>query len=192
MVDLVLASASPRRKELLARLDLSGVALRIEPADIDETPAQDEPAADYVRRMARTKATVASGRAGDAWVVAADTIVALEGAILPKPADAAQNAAMIRQLAGREHAVTTAVALARAGVVQELVAPTTAVRFRALEDREAEAYAATGEGLDKAGGYGIQGKGAALVAGIDGSYTNVVGLPLAETLLLLRRWGVVE
>jgi len=185
---LVLASASPRRAELIRRLDLegAGLTLRIRPADIDETPATGEASADYVARMARTKARAVQD--GDALVLAADTIVALDGEVLPKPADAAENAAMIARLGGHSHRVTTAVALARAGRLLEDFAIDTAVRFRPLAERDAERYAATGEGLDKAGGYGIQGLGAALVAAIEGSYTNVVGLPLAETLELLRRW----
>ncbi len=188
---LVLASASPRRAELIRRLDLegAGLTLRIRPADIDESPAPDEPSATYVARMARAKAQAVTD--GEAFVLAADTIVALDGEILPKPADAAENAAMISRLDGRVHHVTTAVALARAGELVEDFAVGTAVRFRTLAPGEAERYAATGEGLDKAGGYGIQGLGAALVAAIEGSYTNVVGLPLAETLELLRRWELL-
>jgi len=185
---LVLASASPRRAELIRRLDPEAVGLRVRvrPADIDETPMADEPSSAYVARMARTKATAVAD--GDALVLGADTIVVLDGAILAKPADAAENEAMIDRLSGRTHQVTTAVALARSGELLEELAVTTDVRFRALADGEAARYAATGEGLDKAGGYGIQGIGAALVAAIAGSYTNVVGLPLGETLELLRRW----
>lgn len=189
---LVLASASPRRAELIRRLDPEGTALelRIRPADIDETPRDDEPSPTYVARMARTKATAVSE--GDALVLGADTVVVLDGVILAKPADAMENAGMIERLAGRTHQVTTAVALARGGELLEELAVTTDVRFRALGDHDARRYAATGEGLDKAGGYGIQGLGAALVSAIDGSYTNVVGLPLAETLALLRRWDVLS
>lgn len=189
---LVLASASPRRAELIRRLDPEGTALelRIRPADIDETPRDGEPSPAYVARMARTKATAVSE--GDALVLGADTVVVLDGAILAKPADAMENAGMIERLAGRTHQVTTAVALARGGELLEELAVTTDVRFRALGDDDARRYAATGEGLDKAGGYGIQGLGAALVLAIDGSYTNVVGLPLAETLALLRRWDVLS
>lgn len=189
---LVLASASPRRAELIRRLDPEGtvLALRIRPADIDETPRDGEPSPAYVARMARTKATAVTE--GDALVLGADTVVVLDGAILAKPADAMENAGMIERLAGRTHQVTTAVALARGGELLEELAVTTDVRFRALGDDDARRYAATGEGLDKAGGYGIQGLGAALVSAIDGSYTNVVGLPLAETLALLRRWDVLS
>ncbi len=191
MAVLVLASASPRRAELIRRLDPEGdgLSLRIRPADIDETPAPDEPSAAYVARMARTKATAVQD--GDAPVLGADTVVVLDGAILAKPADAAENQAMIERLAGRTHQVTTAVALARGGELLQELAVTTDVRFRTLGEGEARRYAATGEGLDKAGGYGIQGLGAALVSAIQGSYTNVVGLPLAETLELLRRWEVL-
>jgi len=188
LAELVLASASPRRAELIRRLDLggAGLALRIRPAAIDETPATAEPSAAYVVRMARTKALAIAEP--EALVLAADTIVALDEAILAKPADAAENAAMIALLGGRTHQVTTAVALARDGELLEELAVTTRVRFRALAAGDAQRYAATGEGLDKAGGYGIQGLGAALVEAIEGSYTNVVGLPLVETLALLRRW----
>lgn len=189
MAVLVLASASPRRAELIRRLDLDAAALRIRPADIDETPRAGEPSGAYVARMARTKALAVAG--DGAVVLGADTVVVLDGAILPKPADADENAAMIERLAGRRHQVTTAVALAGGGALLEDFAVTTEVRFRELAAGEAERYAATGEGLDKAGGYGIQGLGAALVRAIEGSYTNVVGLPLAETLEALRRWEVV-
>ncbi|MAQ15516.1 MAG: septum formation inhibitor Maf [Sandaracinus sp.] len=184
---LVLASASPRRRELLGLVTLPAAELEILPADIDESERPGEEPAEYVRRMARSKAEAVARQRPESWVLAADTIVALGDAVLAKPADAPENAAMIARLAGRPHQVTTAVALAR-GEVREVLAITTEVRFRPLTASEVEEYAATGEGLDKAGGYGIQGRGAALVEGITGSYTNVVGLPLAETLLLLRRW----
>ena len=184
---LVLASASPRRRELLGLVTLPAAELEILPADIDESERPGEEPAEYVRRMARSKAEAVARQRPESWVLAADTIVALGDAVLAKPADAPENAAMIARLAGRPHQVTTAVALAR-GEVREVLAITTEVRFRPLTASEVEEYAATGEGLDKAGGYGIQGRGAALVEGITGSYTNVVGLPLAEPLLLLRRW----
>ena len=187
---LVLASASPRRRELIGLIQLPSRAaeLAIVPADIDESESAGEPADDYVGRMARSKALAVSEGDLESWVLAADTIVVLDGAVLAKPADEAENAAMIARLQGRAHQVTTAVALARGGEVLESLSVTTEVRFRALDEADVAAYAAHGEGLDKAGGYGIQGHGAALVEGITGSYTNVVGLPLAETLLLLRRW----
>ena len=191
MTVLVLASASPRRAELIRRLrpEAAGLRVLVRPADIDETPMAGEGSSAYVARMARTKATAVVE--GGALVLGADTIVVLDGAILPKPADATENEAMIERLSGRTHQVTSAVALARDGCLLEALAVTTEVRFRALAAGEAARYAATGEGLDKAGGYGIQGLGAALVAAIAGSYTNVVGLPLGETLELLRRWGAL-
>jgi septum formation protein len=186
MSDLLLASRSPRRAELLRTL---GVAFRVVDVEVDETPGPDESPAGYVGRLARDKARAGRG-AGSAPVLAADTTVVIDGAILGKPVDAAEASAMLERLAGRVHEVFTGVAVIDArGVLHETVVRT-AVRFRPLATGEIAAYANSGEPLDKAGAYGIQGLGGALVAGIDGSYSNVVGLPLAETLALLDAAGV--
>lgn len=181
---LVLASASARRRELLARV---GVALEVRPADVDETPLPDEPPAAYVARIAAAKAD-AVGRSPGRWVLAADTTVTIDGAILAKAADEREAAAMLRRLAGRTHAVITAFCIVgdaarRTGVV------TTEVDVIALTDADIAAYVATGEWRGKAGAYAIQGIASALVAAVRGSVTNVIGLPLVEVLAALREVG---
>lgn len=185
---LLLASASPRRREMLERV---GLAIEVRPADVDETPFAGEPPAVYVARVARTKA-LAIARPAGAWVLAADTTVTIDGDILGKAADPAEAAAMLRRLAGRAHQVMTAFALAgeRAGqpVVREGVVVTDVV-FIALDDAAIADYVASGEWQGKAGAYAIQGIGAALVARVAGSVTSVIGLPLAEVLAALREVG---
>lgn len=178
---LILASASPRRRELL---ESAGVAFSVHPADADETWRPGELPRAYVLRVARAKARVVAERFAGRSVLAADTTVAIDDRVLGKPVDAAHAAAMLGDLAGREHAVHTAVVL-RAGARETHRVVSTRVRFRPLSAAEIAAYVATGEPFDKAGGYGIQGRGGALVDVVHGSYTNVVGLPLAETLGLL-------
>lgn len=184
--DLVLASASPRRRELLTRV---GVRHAVRVADVDESTRPGEAPAAYVERLARAKALAVMPQAGGLPVLGADTTVVLDGDILGKPADAADAARLLRRLAGREHRVLTAVAV-RAGERCLSRLSETRVWFRALDDATVARYVATGEPMDKAGGYGIQGFGAALVARIDGSYSGVVGLPLAETCELLDAFGV--
>lgn len=183
-MSLVLASASPRRAALLTS---AGIPFIVRPADADETPLPGEDPASYVLRVARAKAATHPDPA--AVVLAADTTVALDGAILGKPADDREAAVLLRRLSGRPHFVHTAVVLRHPGG-EECVVVTTAVRFRALTDDDVARYVATGEPRDKAGAYGIQGHGGALVDRVQGSYTNVVGLPLSETLTLLRRVGL--
>jgi septum formation protein len=186
---LLLASRSPRRAELLRTL---GVAFRVIDVEVDETTRVGEAPVDYVRRLARDKARAGQAVAGDASlpVLAADTTVVLDGAILGKPLDDADARAMLARLAGRTHEVLTGVAVidARGWLDDAVVA--TRVSFRALSPAEIAAYVASGEPADKAGAYGIQGLGGALVERIDGSYSNVVGLPLVETLALLDAAGV--
>ncbi|MCH2557344.1 MAG: Maf family nucleotide pyrophosphatase [Alcanivorax sp.] len=185
---LYLASGSPRRAELLAQIGVPFEVLRA--PGIDETPAPGEAPRAYVERMAREKA--AAGRAGapdGAPVLGADTAVVLDERILGKPDDADDALATLTLLNGREHRVISAVCLMR-GDVWRLRVSETHVRLRDLDRATLAAYAATGEGLDKAGAYGIQGRGAALVAAITGSYSGVVGLPLAETVALLEWAGV--
>jgi len=178
---LTLASRSPRRRELLEQL---GIRLEVRPADADETPLAGEPADDYVRRVAREKARAVAGET----VLGADTAVVLDGAILGKPADGDDARRMLRALSGRPHQVVTGVCARRAGR-EEVLAATTAVRFARLTEAQIAWYVATGEPLDKAGAYAVQGAGGAFVEEMRGSVSNVVGLPLAEALALLDRLG---
>lgn len=181
---LVLASASPRRRELLERV---GVAIVVRPADVDESVQPGEAALPYVRRVAAAKAAAAV-RAADQWALAADTIVVVDGDVLGKAADEAEAAAMLRRLAGRRHQVTTAVALHGPGGDHALDV-TTDVDVVALDDEAIAAYVQSGEWRGKAGAYAIQGIAGALVAAVRGSVTNVIGLPLAEVVALLRATG---
>lgn len=182
---LCLASASPRRRELLASI---GVPLTACPVDIDETPLPGESAEAYVTRLAREKA-LAGARLSSLPTLGSDTAVVLDGAILGKPEGPALAAAMLRSLAGREHRVLTAVAVTGpAGLLDACVATT--VTMREISDDEIAAYWASGEPADKAGGYAIQGRAAVFVEHIAGSHSAVVGLPLFETAALLRRQGV--
>lgn len=184
--ELVLASASPRRRELLAQL---GVHFTVRVSEVDERVLAGESPEAYVTRLARAKASAVAAQDATLPVLGADTTVVVEGRILGKPADAADALAMLRALSGREHRVLTAVALVHDGRVEDALSATR-VWFRARDDDMLARYVATGEPLDKAGAYGIQGLGAALVTRIDGSYTGVVGLPVAETVDLLRAAGV--
>lgn len=184
---LLLASGSPRRLELLASL---GLDCEVAPVDIDEAPRPGEPPAECARRLAAEKAAAAAARQPPGrLVLAADTVVALGEEILGKPADAADAARMLRRLSGRRHKVHTAVAAGR-GDASAVRLSSSEVTFRPLADREIAAYVATGEPLDKAGGYGIQGLAAVFVTRLNGSYSGVVGLPLYETAELLRSFGV--
>jgi septum formation protein len=184
---VVLASASPRRLDLLERL---GVDVVVDPADVDETLRAGEPAVAYVRRLAAAKvARVAARHADDQLVVGADTTVELDGRVLGKPDDAAHAAAMLRDLSGRTHRVHTGVAVRHRGRTLDDVV-TSLVRFEPLSPATIAWYVATGEPLDKAGAYAVQGVGAVLVAEVRGSVSNVVGLPLATVVGLARRHGV--
>lgn len=189
MASLHLASASPRRRELLAQIGVPFVTLI---ASIDETALPGEPAERYVERLAREKALAglaALSDPADAVVLGADTAVVLDGRILGKPADRAECLATLTALSGREHQVLTAVALASAQRIESRVV-VSRVRFRPLRAGEAEAYWATGEPCDKAGSYGIQGLAAVFVSQLEGSYSAVVGLPLCETAQLLGEFGI--
>jgi len=178
---LILASASPRRRELLARL---GVVFEVAPAGIDETPDSDETPVQTAERLAREKAA-AMTRAGCA-VLGADTVVVHAGRILGKPRDACDAAGMLARLSNEEHEVVTGIALA-AGEVTHSTAVVTRVWFRRIAAAERERYAASEETLGAAGAYAVQGGAAPFVTRLAGSYSNVVGLPLAETLRLLHR-----
>ncbi len=184
-VRVVLASGSPRRLELLRRL---GIEPDVRPADVDETAAPGEAPVALVTRLARAKAgAVAVG--DDALVVAADTVVVLGEEVLGKPTDHSDAVAMLRRLSGATHHVLTGVHVAHAGREASAV-ETTMVRFRGLSPHEIAAYVATGEPLDKAGAYAIQGGAGMFVTGIEGSDTNVVGLPLATVVRLANEVGV--
>ncbi len=186
---IYLASASPRRRELLRQI---GVVYRLLRIEIDETPLAGESPDDYVYRLALAKAQAgcaALGRRQPAPVLGADTAVVVDDAILGKPRDREEGLAMLARLSGREHQVLSAVALAtptrNAVKVQE-----SGVRFRRLTLAECAAYWDSGEPRDKAGSYGIQGQAAAFIADLRGSYSGVMGLPLFETAELLREFGL--
>ncbi len=186
---LYLASASPRRRELLRQI---GVRYRLLRLAVDETPLAEESPHAYVARLALLKARSGCARLGrrlPAPVLGADTAVVVEGTIFGKPRDRADGLAMLARLSGREHQVLSAVALATperdAVRVQD-----SRVRFRALTPAECLAYWDSGEPQDKAGGYGIQGRAAAFIVELQGSYSGVMGLPLFETAELLREFGV--
>ncbi len=183
---VILASQSPRRRELLA---LVGIVHEVQPADIDETPWPGEEPVPHTERLARDKARVIAARAPDALVIAADTIVVIDGAILGKPADEAEARAMLRQLSGRTHEVCTAMAVAIGEQVETEVVRVT-VRFRALDDDTIARYVQTGEPMDKAGAYGIQGYGATIVEYIEGDFFAVMGLSLVTIVTLAERMGV--
>lgn len=180
-----LASASPRRRELLAGV---GVTAEVRPVDLDETPRPGEAPEAYVRRLSEEKAR--AGAVGSALpTLGSDTAVVCDDAILGKPRDREHAAAMLRSLSGRSHRVLTAVAVTGpAGLLSTCV--TTRVWLREITDAEIAAYWATGEPVDKAGGYAIQGRAALFVSRLEGSHSAVVGLPLFETAELLARQGV--
>lgn len=201
MQPLILASGSPRRRELL---DQIGVRFTVQPANIDETPQPGELPQAYVLRMAREKAQVIANHCDSAAVLAADTSVVCNNQILGKPNSADEAKAMLQRLSGEQHQVLTSICIIPAEADRSLNVESsvnadhpvcaqvvsTDVTFRSLTTAEIDEYVATGEPMDKAGSYGIQGMGAVLVAGIHGSYSNVVGLPLTETAELLKRYGI--
>ncbi|HEV3075159.1 MAG TPA: Maf family protein [Thermoanaerobaculia bacterium] len=182
---LVLASGSPRRRELLAGL---GLAFTVRAADVDETPHPGEMPAACVRRLALAKATARS-EAGE-LVLGADTVVVLDGQLLGKPRDPADACRMLAAIAGREHTVLTGVTLhGESQGRQETTVEASRVRLARMSPREIDWYVATGEPLDKAGSYAVQGVGALFVEAIYGNYTNVVGLPLPATCRLFSALG---
>ena len=182
---LILASASPRRRELIARLGLTPDA--VNPADIDETPAKGELPRDYAKRMAREKAEAAAS--DDGFVLAGDTVVAAGRRILPKAEDEATARKCLEMLSGRRHRVLSAIALrAPDGSVRERLSETV-VMFKRLSAEEIDAYIVSGEWDGKAGGYAIQGIAEGLISRIQGSHSGVVGLPLYETRALLKAAG---
>lgn len=196
---IYLASKSPRRRDLLKQLGVEFEELRLREApgrtrDVVEETLDGEPAAHYVERIARTKASVGWKRMEQRGLVpypvlGADTEVVLGAEILGKPRDVAHAAEMLRRLSGRQHEVLSGVALKRGEDVLFALS-VTHVTFRPLSDAEIERYVASGEPMDKAGAYAIQGRAAAFITRIEGSYSGIMGLPLAETAELLQRFGI--
>jgi len=212
---LTLASASPRRKELLERI---GFSIRVVTADIDETPLGGEMAVDYTKRLAREKGLAcvrrlmataypdeqarrgfvagnmpARGEEPGRWVLGADTVVAIDDVLLGKPTDEHEAREMLHRLSGREHRVITGFSLFDLRRNKEgLQAVTTFVRFKRLTRAEVDRYLAAGESMDKAGAYAVQGVGAYLVEEVRGSYTNVVGLPLCQVIEMMQEMGASE
>ncbi|WP_022729998.1 Maf family protein [Fodinicurvata sediminis] len=183
----ILASASPRRRDLLRQIGLPPDV--IDPADLDETPLKGELPPAYARRIARDKAEAVAARQQGAYVLAADTVVALGRRILPKPADMATARSCLEKLSGRRHRVLGGITLVRPdGTLSERLV-TTAVRFKRLDEIEIQAYLDSGEWDGKAGGYAIQGFAAAFIPWINGSYDNVVGLAVDQVWNLLRGAG---
>lgn len=181
---VVLASASPRRRDLLT---LIGIPHEVRPADVDESLKAGEPPAAYVERLAREKALALGDP--DAVAIGSDTTVVVDGEVLAKPESEADAARMLRRLAGRSHVVLTGVAVAWRGRVESGVEEV-GVTFRTLNDAEIAAYVATGEPMDKAGAYGIQGYGATIVTRVDGDYFAVMGLAVNRMVRLLERLGL--
>jgi septum formation protein len=186
---IILASASPRRRELLSLLGLA-FEIVVSPAE-EPAPDPGEEPAFYAARMARLKAAPVAAQHPEAVVLGADSVVAAGGVILGKPADAADARRMLALLSDRVHRVITGCALFAPGQEPEVFTVATEVTMTAIPEPVIAAYVATGEPLDKAGAYAVQGRAAGFVAGINGSYTNVVGLPLAEVVEVLRRYGVI-
>lgn len=186
---LILASGSPRRRELLARLSIN---FTVEVPDVDETRRRDESPENYVLRMACTKAADIGTAYPDTWVVGADTIVILDEDVLTKPQSRATAEDMLMRLSGREHQVRTGFCVFCSNEQVRIVdSSLSRVCFQSFDRTWAQAYVNTGEPMDKAGGYGIQGQGGVLVERIDGSYSNVVGLPMAELVRVLVVHGVI-
>lgn len=183
---IILASQSPRRRDLLT---LIGIPHDVFPADIDETLLPGEDPAVHAERLARAKAEGLARRHPEAVVVGSDTIVVIDDVVLGKPRDVADARQMLRRLSGRSHTVMTAVAVARDGQTVSAV-ELVGVTFRALSESEIDAYIQTGEPMDKAGAYGIQGFGAVIVERVDGDYFAVMGLALGRLVKLLREVGL--
>lgn len=187
-MEIILASASPRRKQLLEMLGVKG--MRIIPPQGEERIAPGENPKDAVRALSRTKALeVADSVRGDSLVIAADTVVSIDDKILGKPVDESDAERMLSLLSGREHTVYTGVTVVKNGKILT-GHEKTAVRFRKMSPEEISAYVATGEPMDKAGAYGAQGIGALFVEGIEGDFFNVMGLPLCRLALMLKELDV--
>ena len=188
MVQLILGSTSPRRASLLSQL---GLPFEVLAPEVDETHFAAEKPVAYVTRMSNEKhAAVSNGLDSGSLIISADTVVLIDDDILGKPVDEQEGFSMLRRLSGTQHRVLTSVTIGLPGDKNEQFVIETIVRFRTLATIECEAYWRTGEPQDKAGGYGIQGVGAIFIESIQGSYTNVVGLPLTETAQVLRGFGI--
>ena len=186
---LILASASPRRQELLRN---AAIRFEVQPADIDETPLAGESPRDCAERLAREKATTVARKRPQDHVLGADTIVVIDKTILGKPRDAADAARMLRLLSGRTHEVITGVCIADSIAGDgEPASETTRVTMRELSDDEIRDYVATGEPMDKAGAYAIQGIASRWIPCIEGDYSNVVGLPVALIYGILKKRGAI-
>jgi len=196
---IYLASRSPRRRELLKQIGVNFESLLVREdlrrgVDVDETPLPDESAGIYALRIARAKAAIALAQIAQRGlpqkpVLAADTTIVFEDGIIGKPEDGQHAARILRTLSGREHQVITAVAVALRDQVETQIS-VSSVWFRELSDAEIRRYVASGEALDKAGAYAVQGRAASFVTRIDGSYSGIMGLPLAETADLLQRFNI--
>jgi septum formation protein len=186
---ILLASASPRRRELLERI---GIAVEVLPADVDESVLDGEEAVTYATRVAISKARRIAGQHPDRWVLAADTVVEVSGPPMGKAADREEAQAMLRSLRGKTHRVTTAVALERGPTEVFSMAVTTDVTMRDFGEDELQDYLGASEWQGKAGAYAVQGMAAAFVREVRGSITNVIGLPLAEVVSLLAERGVAK
>ena len=185
-VRVVLASASPRRRQLL---NLIGITHEVRPSNIDETMRPREAPRRHAERLAREKATAIASRDPDLVTIGADTVVVINRKVLGKPRDEAEAMHMLSQLNGRLHTVITAVAVARGRKLRSSIEEVS-VKFRRLREDEIQAYVATGEPMDKAGAYGIQGYGATIVERIEGDYFAVMGLPLVRLTTLMRDLGI--
>jgi len=185
-LQIILASGSPRRRELLHQLGLDFVVI---PSQYDEHSHPPLPPAPLAEHLALSKAREVAARYPDALVIGADTIVVLDGEVLGKPRDREEAVAMLRRLSGREHEVITGVAVLQ-GDRRRVEHEVTKVRFRPLDEGQIRRYVATGEPMDKAGAYGIQGRAAAMIESICGDYFNVVGLPLSRIAQMLSHFGV--
>ena len=190
VLPIILASASPRRREMLAGI---GLQFRVEAAEADERVLPGEAPQAFVVRIAKDKAQIVANRYPGAWILAADTVVVQNGDILGKPADAEDAVSMLKRLVGRDHEVWTGFCLCQLGQdTQVCRAVKTEVQFADLSDPVIRAYVRSGDPMDKAGSYGIQSQGGFMVQGIRGSYSNVVGLPLAEVLSEMTALGLIQ
>ncbi len=186
--ELILASSSPRRKNLLSSIELE---FEVIPAEVRETPSPHETAKDFALRIAERKAVFVGERYPHSWIIGADTVIAIGGEILGKPSGKEETKRMLKRLAGKEHLVITGYCLLKLAEGKKMEgAEETRVKIKPLKEMEIDWYINTGEPFDKAGGYAIQGKGAFMVEWIEGSYTNVVGLPLCQLIELLKGEGV--
>jgi len=190
-IDIILASASPRRRDLLSEL---GICFKVVPSSVEEVHIDGESPEDHVRRLALAKARDVSKQYSQEWILGADTIVVIDDEILGKPQDEAEAHSMLARLASRTHQVFTGYAVVNAShpEVEIVRCVVSSVHIRELSSEEIEGYVQTGEPMDKAGAYAIQGIGSGIVERVTGSYTNVVGLPLCETARDLKALGVFD